>query len=583
MGQHRRKPVLCGRKQIGGTGTGGDQVSHVTLDATGNIYITGTFSGTADFDPGVGIYNLSAVPTSSGDEGNDGYICKLDASGNFVWAKQFGGVSYVDIRSVAVDAAGNIYTAGIFTDTTDFDPGPEIFQFTVLGMWDQDIFISKLDASGNFVWAKHFGTEVTDQVSGMAVDSAGNVYTVGGFYLTEDFDPGTAVFSLSPFGGDYDADIFLSKLNTSGNFVWVKQLGGMDYDQAGAITLDKSGNIYITGEFTGTADFDPGAGVDTITAFGGTDARNIFISELDNNGNFIWAKNMGGQGYDQPAQIAVFTNGDIYTAGTFSDSADFDPGPGKYILASQGADNNDMYVSKLHPTGIFEWAMQMGGPGYDQITSLALDGFSNVYIGGGFQQTADFNPRSGVYNLTAAGDVYDQDAFVAKLDVNGFLVWAGKVGGVNYDQSNGITLDAYGNMLVVGQFGNTADFDPGIDEYNLSAFGGETDNDGFILKLHNSNVGIDDQLKERNAEQFQIYPNPCNGQFRLTMNLKSDQKLKMDIINVMGQVMKSVDFPEWHMGDNSIIIDESALPNGIYFVKVYNENSSSTMKISINK
>ncbi|MEI8024114.1 MAG: SBBP repeat-containing protein, partial [Actinomycetota bacterium] len=129
-------------------GTGIDSGGSVAVDSSGNIYTTGSFEGTVDFDPGVGTANLTAVAFS------DVFVSKLDASGNYVWAKSFGGTDYDSGGSVAVDSSGNVYTTGSFRSTADFDPSVGIANLTSAGFLE--VFVSKLDASGNYVWAKSF-------------------------------------------------------------------------------------------------------------------------------------------------------------------------------------------------------------------------------------------------------------------------------------------------------------------------------------------------------------------------------------------------------------------------------------------
>jgi Beta-propeller repeat len=134
-------------KSIGGTG--GDTGNSIAVDALGNVYTTGIFINTVDFDPGAGVFNLTSVG------GSNIFVSKLDASGNFVWAKSTGSGNGIS-NSIAVDASGSVYTTGSFNGTVDFDPGVGVFNLTSAGS-DADIFVSKLDASGNFVWAKSVG------------------------------------------------------------------------------------------------------------------------------------------------------------------------------------------------------------------------------------------------------------------------------------------------------------------------------------------------------------------------------------------------------------------------------------------
>ena len=255
-------------KSMGGTsGTSSESAYSIAIDASGNVYTTGHFEGTVDFDPGAGVSNLTSAAGYQ-----DIFISKLDANGNFVWAKRMGGTSYDIAYSIAIDAAGNVYTTGHFFETADFDPGAGVSNLTSAGSWD--IFISKLDANGNFVWAKRMGGTSPDEANSIAIDASGNAYTTGFFNETVDFDPGAGVSNLTSAG---EADIFISKLDANGNFVWAKRMGGTSVDKATSIAIDAAGNVYTTGYFYGTVDFDPGAGVSNLTSAGQVD---IFISKL---------------------------------------------------------------------------------------------------------------------------------------------------------------------------------------------------------------------------------------------------------------------------------------------------------------
>ena len=243
--------------------------SSIVLDASGNVYTTGNFVDTTDFDPGPGRFNLI-----SADGASDIFVSKLDASGNFVWAKNMGGpVSGGGSGySIALDALGNIYTTGFFEGNTDFDPGAGVFNLTSVSIF-ADVFVSKLDASGNFIWAKNMGASGEDFGNSIAVDASG-VYITGDFQGIVDFDPGTGTNNLTSAGG---RDIFISKLDPSGNFLWAENTGSTSDDEGQSIAVDVSGNVYATGYFRGTADFDPGPAVFNLTSAGNTD---VFIVKL---------------------------------------------------------------------------------------------------------------------------------------------------------------------------------------------------------------------------------------------------------------------------------------------------------------
>ena len=310
--------------------TGADWGRSLTVDPSGNLYTTGEFYGTVDFDPGPGTFNL----TSAGIY--DIFVQKLDASGNLVWAKNMGGASGDYGFSIKLNGSGNVYVAGAFGDTADFDPGAGTFFLTAEGLFD--IFILKLDVSGNFIWAKKMGGIYPDLAYAIEVDVSDNVYSTGIFASTADFDPGPGIFNLTSTTASY-WDIFVSKLDVSGNFVWAKQMGGILNDEAHSIAVDASGNVYTTGIFRGTADFDPGPGTFNLTAAG---LSEVFISKLDASGNFLWAKQMGASygGY----AIVVNATANIFVTGSFTGTVDFDPGAGVFNLTSFGT---DIFVHKL--------------------------------------------------------------------------------------------------------------------------------------------------------------------------------------------------------------------------------------------
>jgi len=383
-------------KSMGGIGY--DLGSSVTVDSNGNVYTTGSFEGTADFDPGISIFNL----TSAGQ--SDIFICKLDSSGNFVWAKNLGGTNYDEGYDIAIVSNDSVYTTGYYQSIADFDPGVSTTNLTSLGSYD--IFVSKLDSNGNFVWAKSMGGTDYDYSSDIALDQSGNVYTVGGYYsTTADFDPSAGTANLISAGG---YDIFVSKLDSNGNFVWVKGMGGLGADYSSGVSFDTNDNVYLTGSYTSTADFDPGASTVNLTSAGNYD---IFVSKLDNSGNLLWAKSMGGASEDYANDIAVDSSGKVYTTGRYLLTADFDPGAGTTNLTSVGS--FDIFVSKLDNSGNFLWAKNLGGAGYDSAYDIALDSSENVYTTGRYSFTADFDPGAGTANLISVGGY---DIFVSKLD-----------------------------------------------------------------------------------------------------------------------------------------------------------------------
>jgi len=381
-------------KQIGSTGA--DQGWPIAVDNSGNMYTAGFFTGTVDFNPGGVVTNLTTAGASSV------YILKYNSLGDLLWAKGMIGSGTDKVRSISVDTSGNIYTIGMFSSVTDFDPGVGTANLTSAG--GNDIFISKLDTDGNYVWVKQIGSTSSDSGWGIALDSNSNVYSTGIFNGTVDFDPGVGTANLTSAGGN---DIFISKLDTDGNYIWAKRIGSNLADVGNSIIVDSSGNVYTTGYFNGTVDFDPAGGGHTLTSIG---TNNIFISKLDTDGNYVFGKGLIGQTTDSGWNIQLDSNGNIYSTGQFSSTTDFDPGVGIQNLVSAGS--ADIYVSKLDINGDYLWAKRIGSTLSDIGQSLTVDSSGNVYTTGYFTGTVDFDPGVGTANLTSAGG---NDIFILKL------------------------------------------------------------------------------------------------------------------------------------------------------------------------
>ncbi|HAD98653.1 MAG TPA: hypothetical protein DCG19_14675, partial [Cryomorphaceae bacterium] len=392
-------------RQIGGASI--EYARDLAVDGSGNVYVTGEFQGSVDFDPGPQIHNL----TSAGS--NDYYVLKLDASGNFLWAVSGGGSDLDGGTSIAVNPGGGVYITGGFWGTSDLDPGPGVASFTSDGF--ADAFILKLDASGNFIWARKMGGPSRMRSASLASDPAGNVYATGWFEDSVDFDPGVGVQYLTATGLE---DIFILKLDSGGNLGWAHRIGSSSHQQGEGITTDPYGGVYVTGRFRAIVDFDPGPGMDYINVTSG--GRHAFVIKMDTTGSLIWGKGIQGTSSVTAAgfDVAVDSHLNVYTTGLFSGSIDFDPGPGTYTLNS--GITHDIYVQKLDFNGNFIWANQVSGNfpsvGSNHAQSIATGSGSDVVISGYFQDTADFDPGPDQHHI---GSVGNDDIFIQKLGVCG--------------------------------------------------------------------------------------------------------------------------------------------------------------------
>ena len=483
----------------------GSYLYAAATNTSGDIYTTGNFSGVVDFDPGVGTYTVGI----SGSSNHDLYISKSNASGNFLFAVGVVvtiGQGYVIPSAIKTDMSGNVYVTGKYLTAVgafiDFDPGPGSYTVSSAQITG---FILKLDGSGNFIWMKSIeGTSGNSLGNSIAIDASGDIFISGHFVGTTDFDPGIPTYTLSAPGGFYQS--YLLKLNASGNFVWVKSISGTSDVLVTSIALDASANIYCTGHYFGTGDFDPGLTTYTLASAGSDD---IFMLKLDATGNFIWAKSMGGIGSNYANCLAVDALGNSHLTGASAGTADFDPGVGIYNLTSAGP--TDIFVLRLDALGNLGWVKTIGTSSASQWLknaglSIDLDNWGNVYTVGAFSGSlaVDFDPGAGTYFMNAAPTA-SWSSFITELDAVGNFIWAGTMQG---GEARSVIVNG-SNVYVAGIFVASNDLDPTVGTYSPVGF-----SDGFIVKLTTApSIGGPVLLCNNNGSAtatYSVLPEPGN-------------------------------------------------------------------------
>lgn len=467
-------------------GTAFDSTSSVAADSAGNVYVAGAFNGTIDLDPGPGVASL----TSTGSA--DAYLAKYSPSGTFLWGGQLVDCGpYNGYKlGLTVGSGGDVYLTGRFSGTVDFDLGAGTS--TLTSGSSSSAFVAKYTSGGTLTWARQLGGGTSSLLGAtIAVDSSGNVYTAGVMSNgSADLDPGAGVYTLTNTTGN--ANTFISKLNASGNFVWAGMFANQPPNAAGvwpaAIAVDASQDVYITGIYVGTVDFDPGAGTAwKTTADVGTPYGDGYVVKLDSTGSLSYFVSMGSSsGRDDGNGIAVDDVGNAYITGDFSGVMSIKTPAGGVAGSLTSAGSYDAYVLKLDPSGTLGWASRFGSNSIDEGTWIAFNGSSSIYVTGIYSGSVDFDPGAGVTSLSSVGGY---DVFTLRLGIDGSFGWVAGTGGSQYDLSNQVAVDGSGNVITVGQFASTSDFDPGAGTFNLTSAG---DFDGFVWKLSQAPTAAND-------------------------------------------------------------------------------------------
>ena len=373
-----------------------------------------------------------------------------------------------EAMAVTTDSSGNVFVAGQFQGTVDFDPSATIVNLTASGSGNyRNGFVAKYSSTGGLIWAKAFSGQ-RQLIYAISVDSLGAVYTAGYFENTCDFDPADTHFTL-PTSGAYHA--FVCKHNSDGTFSWATVIADNGAIGTSIVTgLKSSGSdIVLSGNFNHTADLDPGAGTYNLPPGGGGASQSGFVCKLTNAGAFVWARCFHGTGDSSVAGIDIDGNGDVYAAGSYFGTVDFDDSAANAIFTAGG--NADGYLVKLlDATGAFTFVKTFGGAtatGNSVSTSgVAVLSTNNIVVGGAFAGTVDFDPGAGNVSLTSPTG--RNTSFNSILDSGGTLIRVSTIGAGSVN-SLGIATDSLDNIYNFGSFTGTADFDPGPSTFSLSS------------------------------------------------------------------------------------------------------------------
>lgn len=476
------------------------------VDTKGNVYSTGKFAGTVNFH----LQNGTDLKTSQEDEYST-WLTKVDKNGNYNWTKIFKGTGSVEVVSVSTDSADNIYIAGRFIKTADFDPEEGIDSKTSRDSGElYSVFLTRINANGSYGFTKTFDSDEYITLNSMVVDPANNIYLYGLFRGDTDFNPFNEVdLKTSPeASNEY---IYVTKLNSGGSsYGWTKVVNATSFIPY-QITADT--NIYFTGYYYGTANFNPD-GIDSKDTQGEYDA---FIVKLKSDGTYSWSKTIGGTRSNvKPRSITTDPNGNIYIFGDYYGTVDFDPGTSEKIYSSVGL--NDMFLLKLDSNASYLWTKFYNSDEHTPLIAnqIKSDKYGNIYFSGYYRDWLDFDTSSATDKKPGRG------IFLSKLNSDDSYAWTRVISEENVQSSvypSDFDIDYLGNIYNLGYFYGKINFDPTGSE-NIAERKSYWPN-MFLVKYT-------DPISEVSSKDISISTKKKDGDKKIAFNSKINLDYKSD-------------------------------------------------------
>ncbi len=494
-----------------------------TVDAAGNVYVTGFLFGTGTFGT---ITIQSSVRGSA-------FVAKRSSAGVWLWAVRTTGNRDDTGRGIAVDALGNVFVVGTFKSSSINFGNITLTNRSSSGIYT-DMFVAKLNSSGVWRWAVRGGGGNNDDGTEIRLDSTGNVYISGSYN-------GPATFGTTTLT-NLIMDHYVAKLSPAGAWQWVVAGGGGTGEPNHGMTADPAGNVYVAGSFTqGSTVFG------NITLVNTNRGADVYVAKLDPTGNWVWAVSTQGDGEEYSYAVAVDAAGYLTIAGqTRSPVLTL----GTITLATLTTPNfSDMFIARLTPTGAWQWAVQVGGTRTDAGVSLAIDAASNSYV------SCRFTSPSVTWGTTTvtnnwAGNTFD--SFIGKIDAGGNMQWAVGAGGSSDDDARQIALSPQGDIYVAGYYDARASFGPFTLTNNFTYYG------SFLARLSNPPVG----LAEDDAQPgggLRIAPNPATDVVRIS---GAPIGTAVTLLDAVGRTVRT-----WRSSANEPDFDLRGLPAGVYVVR----------------
>ena len=551
---------------------------------------------------------------------------------DFNWVKTIGESDYDVAQSVAVDTGGNVYVAGYFKGTVDLDPSTNTLPVTSIG--NTDIFIAKYTPEGNLIWGFSYGSSNADQFPKVVLDHNGDLIIASYFNGTIDFDPspntdnhvsnvgfdaylaeydsdgnylgaltfgnsatncylnnvavdaqdniyitgsfnGTIDFNPGGSGGSLNSNgaSYIAKYSSTGLYEWVFPIESSTlYVPIVGLDIDYMGNVYVTGVLDGEADFNPSSTIQNTLVAFNSD---IFFAKYTSLGNYVWAYSTGSWlgNIETGWHIKALSNGNIILSGVIQGVTNLNPSFVGGSFYVYTSGTSNGFLASYNSNGECLWAFALGQPSGEGIPDdLAVDASDNVYVIGGYKGIVDFNP-SGDYDTLPNSMI---SGFVAKYNSNGVFEYAYNIGSDPYYCSpRALGVESSGDFVVVGTFAGLTDFDPSANNSSTSTNG---DNDAFMVKYSQSLNSIQSSTLRIDIN---VFPNPTSDKLIVEAELGTNSDATVEIFNVLNQKLIS------YTSESSLYLEKafdlSNLVDGIYIIRLNVNRQSVTKKFVLKK
>lgn len=544
-----------------------DMARKSMFDASGNLYVIGTFGGLNGGTTSIGSNTLTSFGRT------DMFLAKYNSNRDLIWIRQAGSTLYEYVYGLEIDGGGNVYISGIFGKSIGNGNAPMMFGDVTLNSFGKaDLFTAKYNSAGDLIWAKSYGSVGDDQLNAMSMDAAGNLYITGGYSNTITFG------SVTLPGNEGYYRTFICKINADGNIIWVRNADGTSLSIGVDIESDASGNTVTTGFFQGNMKLE-----NIVRTSAG--ASDLFLSKYDTEGNLLWFKRAGGSQFDYGLAVDISNDGSIALTGTFEGISDFGNG---FIITADGG--GDLFVNKYDTDGNTLWvrtAFTAAPPGFSGSVAPSdaiFDSQGNIYLTGYFAGNIIFGGF--ILNRSAEGLC---DAYVIRYDQDGNFILSKQIfsGGTEYPSytfTHTLTRDAIDNIYVNGSFLGRARFD-------FQTIDAEEDlDDFFIARILFTPTGINPVSTEL-PDKFNLsqnYPNPFNPKTVINYNLASNvnstlSNVKLVVYDIQGRQIATLVNEQQVAGEHSVVFDASNISSGVYYYKLESGEFTDTKKMLLIK